>query len=163
MKPHEGNAGEVLLNGSPRATDRVTYAGFFVGILGFLTLFYLIRDTVSFVAVSGLFLAIDVTAFAFGMRGNRRRRPARIILSPMEIQAQFRDGRTRSIPRDSVDRLRFFTFLGDTQAVLHHTFGRWEDDVHIYGEAALQVKRWFDSSPSSVRGDSKPNNRTHQG
>jgi hypothetical protein len=117
--------------------------------VGIVVLLWLIYITGGGLLLGGVFVILLVGADAIGMRGNRRRRPTRIILSRTEIRAEFRDGRTRSIPRDQIDNARLRRFLGDTLVDLHYGSGRWESDVHIYGDAAVRVKGWFDASRSA--------------
>ncbi len=132
-------------NGVPRATDRALYVAMVMGILVLVAVIYSTRDLSSSPITGPLSVALAVGAFALGMTGNRRRRPAYLTFSADGIRAEFGDGRLRSIPRSSVDRVRLYRFLGDTQIVLHYSSGRWEEDVHIYGNAAMKVKEWFDN------------------
>jgi hypothetical protein len=135
-----------LPNGVPLANDWATHAAMAIGLIVLLALVYFTRGGP---ILGGAFLALGVGAYAAGMIGNRRRRPTYVTLSADGIRAEFRNGRTRSIRWEEVGQVRLQRFLGETYAALRYGSGRWERGVHIYGDAALKVKEWFDNSRSS--------------
>jgi len=145
MLPRDGDVETMVPNGIPRASDRVGFAAMAIGILLGLLFLYFRVEPGQFAQTGGGFLAIAVGAFTVGVLGNRRRRPIRLWLSSSAIRAEFRDGRVRSITRGSLDQAQLRTVRGDAFVKLHYVSGRWESGVHIYGEAAVKVKEWFDT------------------
>jgi hypothetical protein len=118
-----------------------------IGIPVILVLFQVMGGPPASTGGAIFFVVLAVGAFAIGMTGNRRRRPAYITLSADGIRAEFRNGRIRVIRWDELDQVRLQQFFfGETHVALRYTSGSWEDRVHIYGDAALKVKEWFDDS-----------------
>src|SRR3989442_9003478 len=108
MQPHEMQIW--IPNGSPRTSDRAGMVTMAISLLVLAVFIYLAGG--SLLLGSG-FLALALVAFTVGALGHFRRRPFRIGLSPLEIQAEFRRGRVRTLPRASWDRARLRTRLGD--------------------------------------------------
>jgi hypothetical protein len=101
------------------------------------------------ILVPALFVALYVLA-AFGMvYGNFRRRPARLGFSSEEVQVEYRDGRTRLLPWEKIASVRLGHFFSDVFVDICYVDGKEEDRAHIYGDAAIELKKRFDALPTA--------------
>src|SRR2546425_4270382 len=116
-------------NGSPRTSDRAGMVTMAISLLVLAVFIYLAGG--SLLLGSG-FLALALVAFTVGALGHFRRRPFRIGLFPLEIQAEFRRGEcARSRGHTGTERGCARTRVGDVTVDLHLTSGGWEGRIHI--------------------------------
>ena len=78
--------------------------------------------------------------------GHLRRLPRRIGYSDEAIHIEYRNGRTLFLPWDQMGRVEIVHLLGDDHADLWYADGSREPRAQIYGEAARELKRRFDTS-----------------
>jgi hypothetical protein len=131
-------------------------AGMVTMAVSLLILILFIYQAGGSLLLGSVFLALALAAFIAGALGHFRRRSLRIGLSLLEIQAEFRGGRVRTFPRASWEQARLRTRLGDVTVELHRSSGGWDGRVHIYGDAALKVKEWFDNPRQYERASADP-------
>ncbi len=65
---------------------------------------------------------------------------------------QYRSGRTRQLHWRTIATVDLGRFLRDVHVDIRYVNGRVEDKAHIYGEAALELKRRFDEWKTSSTG-----------
>ncbi len=138
-------------NGIPRRLD---LSSLVVGVLGgvvIVTVMVLVRPGTN-ILLQAFFLALFVTAVGLGHYGHWRRRPASVGFSGSGVHVQYRTGVVRLFPWERIQSVRLGRSLGDIHASIRYVDGRVEDRAHIYGDAALELKRRFDEWKTSSTG-----------
>lgn len=98
-----------------------------------------------------IFLLIFVPSTAIGLVGNRFRRPIRLAFSAEGVMLQYRGGRTRKLPWHIITSVNLAHFLREASVDIRYIDGRVEDKAHVYGDAALELKRRFEEwQPSAT-------------
>ncbi len=141
-----------MRNGTPLAMDRllILLAGALgSGIAGLL---FLVGGAAGPPVLPLIFLLIFVPSTAIGLVGNRFRRPIRLVFSAEGVMLQYRGGRTRKLPWHTIASVDLAHFLREVSVGIRYVNGRVEDKAHIYGEAALELKRRLDEWKTSSTG-----------
>ncbi|MFQ5848867.1 MAG: hypothetical protein ACE5IQ_14490 [Candidatus Methylomirabilales bacterium] len=117
----------------------------------FFAFAYILGFSQGRVLLPALFLGLYV-ALAFGqVYGNRRRRPRWLEFSDRGVTFFYSSRPMRSVSWETIATVRLGRFLGDVHLNIRYVNGRVEDKAHIYGEAALELKRRFEEwQPSSI-------------
>jgi hypothetical protein len=131
-------------NGNPRWLDATSLVVALLGGLLVVTAMVLVRPANDSILAAS-FLAIYIAAVSVGHYGNWRRRPARVGFSDIGVHVQHRTGTIRLIPWELVQDVRLARIPRDVHAKIRHMDGKVEDRAHIYGEAAVELKRRFDA------------------
>ncbi len=149
-KPSSITNGSVA-NGSPRSEDRAYLAvGFAVGGI-FVSLLYAFGFSRGAVLLPALFVGLYVAVAVGGAYGHRRRRPRWVEFSDHDVKLSYSNGSSRSIPWHTIASVDLGHFLRDVYVNIRYMDGRVEDKAHVYGEAALELKRRFEEwQPSST-------------
>lgn len=132
-------------NGAPRAMDRlliVLAVALGSGIV--VTLFLVSSGDQRGPLLPVIFLVLYIPGIAIGLVGNRLLRPTRLTFSTEGAILKFPSGRIRQLSWDTIASVAVEEFLQEKSATIHYLNGRLEDKAHIYGEAALELKRRFE-------------------
>lgn len=143
MALHEERS-EWVRNGTPLVMDRllILLAGALgLGIAGLL---FLVGGATGRPVLPLIFLLIFIPSTAIGLVGNRFRRPIRLASSAEGVLLQYRGGRTRKLPWHTIASVNLAHFLREASVNIRYIDGRVEDKAHVYGEAALELKRRFE-------------------
>jgi hypothetical protein len=98
-----------------------------------------------------IFAGLFVAWIVVGTYAHRHRRPMRLGFSAEEVRLVYEGDRTRRLSWDAMVSVQLSRFLGDVAAEIRYGDGRVEDKAHIYGEAALELKRRFEEWRASSR------------
>ncbi len=141
-----------IANGTPVNEDRAVLAvGVVAGVI-FVALAYVVGFSRGEVVLPTLFIGLYVALALGQVYGNRRRRPRWIEFSDHEVKLFYSSGLTRSVPWHTIASVDLGRFLRDVHVNIRYADGRMEDKAHIYGEAALELKRRFDEWKTSSTG-----------
>ncbi len=140
---------DCMRNGPAISTDRAALAGGLAAgvVLGTLV----IVDGLSRgdALPSTLFIALYVAVATGMIYGNRRRRPVGVGFSEDGVRVEYRRGRTRFLPWETIASVHLKRFRRDVYVDIRYVDGRVEGKAHIYGEAALELKRRFEEWQAS--------------
>ncbi len=73
-----------------------------------------------------------------------RRSPSKVGFSDLGVHIEFRGGATSLLMWETVHRVEVHHILGEDFADVYNAAGKREDRVHVYGEAAKELRRRFD-------------------
>lgn len=128
----------------PRRLLGVTTATTIVVSGTFGAILYVTGFSLGNVLVPTLFAAFFAAVLAIIWYGHLRRTPSRVGFSEATVHIELRNGKTHQIHRGTLESVKLYRVLGEDHADVYRPGGKRETRVHIYGEAARRLKKWFE-------------------